>query len=168
MTVSTARLTIRRPVPADVEAIFRITGDPRAYAHNPADAITTPEEATELYARWDDHWERFGFGYWVVRFHDSEPVLGFCGLKFMMFRDERVLNLFYRLDPTAWGRGIASEAARAAAGWAAAHRPKDRIIARVRPDNVASGKVAVRAGLHRDERLDAPGEDGLDWLYTSI
>jgi ribosomal-protein-alanine N-acetyltransferase len=166
--VDTARLALRRPTPADIGAIFTITSDPRAYAHNPADAIATADEAAELYARWDAHWERFGFGYWVLRFHRRDAVLGFCGLKYMTFRHERVLNLFYRLEPAAWGQGIATEAASAAVEWAAAHRPGERIIARVRPENIASGRVAVRAGLHRDERLDGPGEDGPDELYTRV
>ena len=31
-------------------------------AHNPSDAFATLEEAEGLFARWDDHWERHGFG----------------------------------------------------------------------------------------------------------
>ena len=33
----TARLSLRRPAPADIDAIYRIHHDPRACAHNPAD-----------------------------------------------------------------------------------------------------------------------------------
>jgi [ribosomal protein S5]-alanine N-acetyltransferase len=73
---------------------------------------------------------------------------------------------FYRLGPEAWGSGVATEAATAVVDWATVHRPDRPVIARVRPDNIASAKVAARAGLHRAEHLDTDGEDGLDWIFA--
>ncbi|MEU9827224.1 hypothetical protein [Micromonospora chersina] len=45
------------------------------------------------------HWQRWGFGYGVV--HAEGKRLGFCGTKVMALRRREVLNLFYRLDPSA-------------------------------------------------------------------
>lgn len=84
----------------------------------------------------------------------------------MTLNDRRVLNLFYRLDPSAWGRGVATEAATAVVEWTDTHRPDEPVIARVRPANTASQRVAVQAGLRRAEHLDTQGEDGLDWIYA--
>jgi ribosomal-protein-alanine N-acetyltransferase len=39
--VLTARLSLRRPVPADVDAVFRVHHDPLACAHNPSDLLAT-------------------------------------------------------------------------------------------------------------------------------
>jgi ribosomal-protein-alanine N-acetyltransferase len=164
--LTTARLSLRRPTPADIDLIHAIHSDPRACAHNPADLLDTRAEAEDRYRRWDEHWQRHGFGYWVVRFR-GQSGLGFCGIKLMRLRGRDVLNLFYRLDPAAWGDGTATEAARAVVAWAAAHRPDHPVIARVRPANAASQRVAVRAGLHRAEHLDTPGEDGLDWIFAA-
>ncbi|MBQ1026685.1 GNAT family N-acetyltransferase [Micromonospora sp. C95] len=100
--LQTRRLSLRRPTRADVNAIHRIHRDPRAYAHNPGDALATR-----------------------------------------------------------------AEAATAVVDWASAHLPDHPIIARVRPDNAASLKVAARAGLRRAPHLDTDGEDGLDWIFTS-
>lgn len=160
-----ARLVLRRPRHADVQAILDIHRDPLACAHNPSDALATRAEAEELLGRWDEHWRRHGFGYWVVR--EAGLPLGFCGLKVMRLRDEPVLNLFYRFAPAHWGRGVASEAASTIVRWAATRRPGQRVIARVRPENVASARVAVRAGLVRAEHLDDEGADGLDWIFVS-
>jgi ribosomal-protein-alanine N-acetyltransferase len=165
----TARLSLRRPGPADIDAIYRIHHDPRACAHNPADLLATRADAGDLYRRWDLHWHRHGFGYWVVHprgASEPRPSLGFCGLKLMRLAHREVLNLFYRLDPAAWRNGVATEAATAVVDWATTRQPHRPIIARIRPDNVASAKVAARAGLHRAEHLDAEGEDGLEWIYT--
>ncbi|CAN5850823.1 hypothetical protein BH24CHL6_BH24CHL6_12240 [soil metagenome] len=85
----------------------------------------------------------------------------------MQFKGRRVLNLFFRLDPSAWGQGLASEAATAVVEWARMHLPDEPLIARVRPANIASQRVALRAGLDRAEPLDGPGEDGFDWIFAS-
>jgi ribosomal-protein-alanine N-acetyltransferase len=161
----TSRLDLRRPVEADIDAVWRIHADPRACAHNPDDAISTRDAAVERWQSWDAHWERHGFGYLTVLRGDE--IVGFCGLKRMRLHGEPVLNLFYRLDPAGWGGGIATEAATAVVQWAAENRPGETLIARVRPDNVASAKVAERAGLRRNPGLDASGEDGLDWIFTN-
>ncbi len=163
----TARLSLRRPEPADIDTILRVHSDPRTSSHNPSDALRTRPEATGLFEHWDEHWQRFGFGYWVVRRHTSPEGLGFCGLKYMTFRDRWILNLFYRLDTTAWGNGIGSEAAAATVRWAVERLPEYPVIARVRPANVASQRVAERAGLVRAESLDAPGLDGIDLVYAA-
>ena len=167
--LQTPRLSLRRPTVADVDAIFRIHADPQACAHNPGDAITTRAGADERYRSWDEHWNRHGFGYWTIHSRtarDAPRPLGFCGIKLMRLHDHTVLNLFYRLDPGAWGSGIATEAATAVVNWATANASGYPLIARVRPGNAASLSVAARAGLHRAQHLDTAGEDGLDWIFA--
>jgi [ribosomal protein S5]-alanine N-acetyltransferase len=162
----TERLSLRRPAPADVDSIFAIHSDTRACAHNPSDALATRDEAHQLFRRWDEHWHRFGFGYWVVRHRGSAAPIGFCGIKVMQFNENDVVNLFYRFDPAVWRRGFAAEAAAAVTSWVAANIPDRALIARIRPENVASQRVATRAGLARAEHLDTLGEDGVDWIFV--
>ncbi|MFF7991453.1 GNAT family N-acetyltransferase [Kitasatospora xanthocidica] len=163
--LTTGRLTLRRPVEGDVDAVLAIHRDPAACAHNPSDALATGAEAEELYGRWDALWERNGYGYWTVREHGAATVLGFCGVKPMELAGLPVLNLFYRLAPAVWGRGLASESAAAVVAWAGAAVPDLPVIARVRPANLASQRVALRAGLRRAEHLDGEGYDGFDRIY---
>ncbi|HEX5997211.1 MAG TPA: GNAT family N-acetyltransferase [Jiangellales bacterium] len=163
----TPRLSLRRPTRADIEVIYSIHRDQRACAYNPADMLASRAEAEDLYRRWDEHWQRHGFGYWTIRPHHARQPLGFCGIKVMRLKEQKVLNLFYRLDPSAWGSGLATEAATAVVGWAISHVPDHPLIARIRPDNTASQRVAARTGLHRAEHFDSPGEDGVDWIFTT-
>jgi len=93
--------------------------------------------------------------------------LGFCGIKPMKLHGMKVLNLFYRFTPAAWGQGLAGEAATAVAAWATRQVPDLPLIARVRPANVASQRVAARAGLIRAQHLDGAGYDGEDWIYAA-
>ncbi|MFD8237107.1 GNAT family N-acetyltransferase [Streptomyces sp. NPDC059696] len=166
--LKTARLVLRRPTPADVDTIFAVHRDPETCTHNPSDALARRAEAEELYRRWDDQWQRHGYGYWVVRHHSSAQQLGFCGIKPMELHGAPVLNLFYRFATSAWGQGLAGEAASAVATWASRHLPDLPLIARIRPANVASQRVALRAGLSRAQHLDTEGYDGFDWIYTAL
>jgi RimJ/RimL family protein N-acetyltransferase len=149
-----------------VNAILSIHSDPRACAHNPSDSLANRDEAQQLFWRWDEHWVRYGFGYWVVRRRGSDLTIGFCGIKVMQFNGREVANLFYRFDPAVWGSGLAREALIAVTGWAAANIPDWVLIARIRPLNFASQRVAIHAGLARAEHLDTPGEDGVDWIFV--
>ncbi|MFJ9743161.1 GNAT family N-acetyltransferase [Streptomyces sp. NPDC101166] len=167
MELRTARLSLSRPTAADVDAILAVHRDPETCTHNPSDALAGFEEAEALYRRWDDQWRRYGYGYWVVRRHGSAQPLGFCGIKPMELHGVAILNLFYRFAASAWGQGFASEAAAAVAAWASHHQPDLPLIARVRPANLASQRVAIRAGLNRARHLDTEGYDGFDWIYIA-
>lgn len=165
----TARLSLRRPRPADIARIHALHTDRRACAHNPSDLLTDAAEAEDRYRAWDAHWRAYGFGYWTVRPRGDpeQAAVGFCGVKVVRWDEVEVLNLFYRLDPAVWGDGLATEAATAVVSWATRTVPQRPVVARVRPANLASARVAVRAGLRRAPNLDRWGEDGLDEVFTS-
>ena len=165
--LTTARLTLDVPTGEDVPQILAIAGDPRTTVHNPSDHVTDLPEARRLIDRWLQHWAQHGLGYWCVREHDATEVVGCCGLKRMTAAGQPVLNLLYRFRPEVWGRGYATEAASAVVAWGSRHRPGETILARVRPDNLASQRVALRAGLRRDPAFDEPGEDGDDLAFSN-
>jgi ribosomal-protein-alanine N-acetyltransferase len=75
-------------------------------------------------------------------------------------------NLFYRLNPCAWRQGVGSEAAAAVVEWSLQLHPARPVIARVRPANHTSARVALKAGLARAAELDSLGEDGPDWIFA--
>ena len=104
--MTTARLSLRRPAPADVDAILSINGNERACVHNPSDAIATREQARQLFLRWDEHWRLSGFGYWVVRRNGTDAPIGFCGIKAVACR--RHGTTLRGFLPRAWDRPVAS------------------------------------------------------------
>ncbi|MFF3640901.1 GNAT family N-acetyltransferase [Streptomyces sp. NPDC002564] len=165
--IQTERLSLQRPVEADIGAILSIHRDPETCRHNPSDALTRLEEAAALYRRWDAQWQRHGFGYWVVRRRDSPRHIGFCRIKPTELHGTETLNLFYRFTPAVWGHGFAAEAATAVVGWVSRNAPHLPLIARIRPANIASQRVAISAGLSRMPLLDTTGHDGLDWIYAA-
>lgn len=162
----TPRLLLSRPEAADAGAVFALLSDPRALTHNPSDRMANLDETVDLVARWRGHWEQHGFGYCCLRTSPDSEVIGYSGVKTVRFRGEEALNLVYRLAPGAWGQGLASEAASAVVNWVGEHVPARRVLARVRPENLASQRVATKAGLVRVPEWDEEGYDGMDLVFT--
>jgi RimJ/RimL family protein N-acetyltransferase len=155
-TVTPGRLTLRRPRADDVDAVFRIHGDPRTNRHNPDGPQRDRREAEAMLAFFLAHWDEHGFGYWAVE-DETGSVIGFGGLMRRPRGDGEVLNLYYRFAPEAWGRGYATEVALAAVGLARSLPAALPVIAKTRPTNEAAKRVALRAGLVRRPDLDHGG-----------
>jgi [ribosomal protein S5]-alanine N-acetyltransferase len=166
VSLQTPRLLLTPPTMADAPHVLGILSDPRTVEHNPSDRVDGLVQAVELLGRWRSQWERYGFGYWCLRTSADGDFIGYCGVKAVTFREEEALNLVYRLASRAWGRGLATEATTAVVAWAVHHVPNRRLIARVRPENLPSQRVATKAGLQRAPTLDDEGEDGPDLIFT--
>ncbi len=153
---------MRRPAPEDLDDVHRIHGDPRTNVHNPAGPDRDLAASRERLVGWLEHWERHGFGYWVVESDDG--VIGFCGVRVEEWQGRPVLNLYYRFAPGSWGRGIGSAVAAHAVRWAGAHHPDRPVLAYTTEDNVASQRTALAAGLVRRPDL----EYELDGLWAVV
>jgi RimJ/RimL family protein N-acetyltransferase len=160
-------LSLRPPTPADAPAVLRILSNQSVIEHNPSDLVVELSEIEALLWRWLDHWSEHGFGNCCVVEKETGHLIGNCGIRRMTVRGAPVLNLMYRFHPSAWGRGYATEAARAAFNWTSRNLPGQVVVARVRPGNLASQGVARKIGLRRDPIFDDQGEDGLDWAFTN-
>ncbi|WP_167854085.1 GNAT family N-acetyltransferase [Brevibacterium aurantiacum] len=163
----TARLCLDLPKTEDSVQILEIAGNPRTVEHNPSDFLTGIPDAEALVNRWIRHWEFYGYGYWCVREKDQSRIVGYCGVKNMTVQGHSVLNLICRLRPEVWGRGYGTEATQTVLDWAQRTHPNRTLLARIRPKNSASRKVALKAGLMRDPILDEDGEDGLDLSFST-
>ena len=169
-SVRTDRLILRRPREDDSAARFRIHGDPATHRYSP-DSLDPDQATSDSYLReWLAQWAVDGFGYWAVVLPDTADIIGFGGVRRMVWRDRAILNLYYRFAPSAWGHGYATEVAREAVRLARAHIPALPIVARVRAANIPSIKTAERAGLARRADLDTAEHliYALDWPTPSL
>jgi RimJ/RimL family protein N-acetyltransferase len=87
--------------------------------------------------------ERIGvFG---IRMRGREDLLGFCG--FVRLEGMEEPELWYELTQKVWGRGIATEAARACVRYAFEEVGMERLIAGVDAPNRASLRVIEKLGM---------------------
>lgn len=143
----TERLRLRAWVLADVEPMAAINADPLV-GEWLGGVIQTEETRARLKA-YANHWEERGFGIWAVEERASGRLVGRTGL---MHWDDWTASphdaeIGWTFAPEVWGRGNATEAARAALGWAAGQPGLNAIISITRPDNVASRRVMEKLGL---------------------
>ncbi|MFF2143924.1 GNAT family N-acetyltransferase [Kitasatospora sp. NPDC058190] len=145
------RLVLTRPQEDDVEAMFAIHGDPETNRYNPHGPQRDIAQAQEMLDGFVADWPRDGVGYCAVATREEPGVIiGFAGLYLHTLDGEQVFNLYYRFRPSAWGKGYAAEAARAAMAEALPRFPGIPVIALIRADNLPSRRLAERLGLVAD------------------
>jgi len=100
-----------------------------------------------------EHWERFGFGLWVMRDLADGSLVGRGGLQstFATGRDE--IEAAWTITPARWGQGLATELAIAAAAAGLEWLRLPSIIAYTTPDNLASRRVMEKAGFRYEREF---------------
>ena len=105
---------MRRWEPRDLEPLAALNADPEVMEHFPSTHTST--ESALLIERMEAGFERDGFGLWAVEPRGESASVGFVGLN--PVPDEMpfapAVEVGWRLARSHWGRGIATEAARAA------------------------------------------------------
>lgn len=99
------------------------------------------------------HWGEHGFGQLAVEL-DGRTV-GWVGPAHPDFAPELVeeVEVGWALRPTLRGRGLATEAARAAIAAGFEHLPIERLISLIDSRNAASKAVAARLGMRRSAEV---------------
>jgi len=83
----------------------------------------------------------------AVIFRPDERLIGHCGFFLQTVDDVEEVEIAYRLDPFYWGKGIATEAARAVRDHAFGDLQLSRVISLIHPENTASRRVAEKNGM---------------------
>lgn len=151
----------------DAFLVHELHGDPLTNTHNPVGASPNPRASGELLESWLQHQADHGFGYELA--FDDDRLVGICGARRDRWREIPVINLYWRLLPAYWGRGLAGNLGQRALDIARSASPLDDelIVARMLPANVASAHVAEALGLTRRDELDGDA-NGAHWIvYAS-
>ena len=154
LPIVTPRLVVRAVVPeTDATAMAEIYCDPEVMRFIPGGACGGEEAVVALLTRYAEAQAASGLSSWAVVERDSGQIVGDAG--FGIFEPPGDVELGYTLARRFWGRGYATEAARACLVAGLAHLDAPRIIAAVDAHNAASMRVAERIGMTRAEELIA-------------
>jgi [ribosomal protein S5]-alanine N-acetyltransferase len=154
----TPRLMARRIELADAAVMHKVYGD--------AEAMRWVGDGKPLDLAQCEHWVEVthrnyaarGYGMFALVSRESGSIIGFCGLVHPGGQAEAEIK--YALGREFWGQGFASEAA--AAMLAAGHSRfgLDSVIATTAPENIASHRVLLKAGMQRGPvRLNDDGSE---------
>ncbi|MGH9019825.1 MAG: GNAT family N-acetyltransferase [Acidimicrobiales bacterium] len=152
--LTTDRLRLRGFVNDDRDAFARMNADPRVMEHFPSPL--SREESDALVDRINAAWLN-GFGLWAVDVGDTGAFAGFIGLGLPRFEAHftPAIEVGWRLCVDAWGRGLATEGARATLSWArevGLQPPRGEVVSMTTVGNWRSRRVMEHLGFtHHDE-----------------
>jgi ribosomal-protein-alanine N-acetyltransferase len=158
--LSTERLRLRPMTLDDLDPLAPILGDAetmRFYPHP-----FSRDEALGWILRTLERYEHDGFGLFAIELADDGSFIGDCGpaLQTVEGRDEIELGWHVRRD--LWGRGFATEAARAWRDWVFEHTDRDRVVSLISPGNVGSERVAAKIGMALERLVDWHALHGIE------
>jgi RimJ/RimL family protein N-acetyltransferase len=139
------RLYLRRLTAADVPDLVELDADPEVMRFITGAPNSREVYETELLPRmlvWDDR----PFGYLIAE--HAGRFVGWFHLR-PSVADSEILELGYRLRREVWGRGLATEGARALVGHAFEALDQPAVDACAHPDNAASIRVMLKCGMRR-------------------
>ncbi len=147
--LNTERLVLRRFTVADVDNLVGLDGDP-AVMRFLTGGTPTPREViqqTILPAFLRSYERHAGFGIWAAIEKGSQDFLGWFSFRPPEGEGPENVELGYRLRQAAWGKGYATEGARALIRKGFTELGVQRVYATTYQDNLASRRVMEKVGM---------------------
>ncbi|RYG46011.1 N-acetyltransferase [bacterium] len=153
-TLVTPRLVLRGWREDDLAPFAELNADARVVEFLPGPM--TREESDAMAERIQGHFRERGFGLWAVEVAGVLPFIGFVGLSVPRFEAgfTPCVEIGWRLAADHWGRGYATEAARAALDYGFATLGLAEIVSFTVPGNRRSRTVMEKIGMRRDPADD--------------
>jgi ribosomal-protein-alanine N-acetyltransferase len=148
---------------SDLDDLAALFADPDVmrYVGNgqPTDRAEAQKALTSIIA----HWDRHGFGRWAIEYKENKEFVGYGGLR-SLFGTPEVVYHFARRH---WGKGFATEMARAALNFGFNVKGFDRIVAIAKPGNAASIHVMDKIGMHFEKQTSYYDIEVVEYAITS-
>jgi RimJ/RimL family protein N-acetyltransferase len=145
----TERLVLRRWRAEDVEPYAAMCADPEVMRWIGDGSTLGLDECRRAVERFELLWAQNGFGLFALEEKASAQLIGFVGLAIPTFLPEILpaIEIGWRLARHAWGKGFATEAARAALAFGFGRPELDRIVSIHQRGNIASGRIMQKLGM---------------------
>jgi ribosomal-protein-alanine N-acetyltransferase len=147
MLIETEHLIIRHFSPDDVEALTTILFSDPEVMHFSLSGIRSKKQTKEFIQWCIKTYEQVGFGQYALVLKENNSLIGCCGFFTETIDDQIETELSYRLGKTFWGKGLATEAAKACRDYAFIKLNIKRLISIIDPNNYPSIRVAEKLGF---------------------
>ena len=144
--LETARMVLERLAPDHAAEECRLLLDPRVGVT--LWARRTPPTEAEIVgglAAKAAHWDRHGFGMWLLRDRETGEMVGRGGLQYTYTAGLQDVEAAWAIVPERWREGLATELANACVEVGFGQLALRSIVAFTLPDNIASRRVMEKA-----------------------
>ncbi len=122
--------------------------DPRVTATLSANGEPFSEDQTHCFLdRSAEHWQRCGFGLWLLATRDRNDFVGYAGIRHAIVENADEVELAYAIRPEYWRKGFATEMSNAALKYGFDTMHLEKIVAFTLPHNLASRSVMEKCGF---------------------
>lgn len=154
--IKTERLGLRNWSNSDLTDMAALNQDEKVMEFFPS---TQDKAKTQGFIqRMQTHQAKHGYCYFAADRLDTNEFIGFIGLCRQDYLDDRpaFTDIGWRLKQTAWGKGFATEGAKACLTFAFKEMNLDKVYSVCSLINVKSEKVMQKIGMHKEMELKHP------------
>ncbi len=143
--IETERLILHEFTLADAQLLVDLNSNPEVvkYLHELPTTLEVAQQVLESVIL--PQYKLYNHGRWAVHLKSNHEFIGWCGLKYVKERNE--VDLGYRFFQQHWGRGYATETAKASIGYGFNTLNMQHIMAMAHVDNIGSQKVILKCGM---------------------
>ncbi|MBA5776887.1 GNAT family N-acetyltransferase [Stappia sp. F7233] len=147
--LQTKRLRLRRWKEADIDPFAEICSDPDVMRWIGNGRTRSRQECVDAIERFERHWQEKGVGLFAVDLLETNALIGFSGFLEPDYLPGIMpaIEIGWRLKRDCWGKGLATEGARAALDFGMTEGGLQRVISLHQVGNEASGRVMQKIGM---------------------
>jgi RimJ/RimL family protein N-acetyltransferase len=160
LPITTDRLIFRPYNDDDFEFLMSLLSDPEVVRFI-GNGKTRDEIGGKKFLQWIYSTYEFGedMGLMVLVSKEDNTLIGHAGLVPQTIDGVEEIEIGYWISRKYWGKGYATESAKALLEYGKNQLDIKRFIALIQPDNISSQKVAKRVGMEIDKRIVLAGKD---------
>lgn len=148
--IQTERLILRTWEPEDAQAYYQINQDPLVIEF--LRGALTMQQVNDFMAFMNKQCSEIGYGLWAVEEKASGKLIGFIGIDPVKWAYPfgPCVEIAWRLGSNFWGKGYATEGAKAVLNYGFNNCGLQEIVSFTVPANVRSIRVMEKIGMTRD------------------
>ncbi|MFT5250293.1 MAG: ribosomal-protein-alanine N-acetyltransferase [bacterium] len=141
--IETNRLVLRELDINDSENFFNLNSDSEVLKYTGDLPFSSIAAAENFLINYSDY-KKNGFGRWAVILKETESFIGWSGLK---LNEENLVDIGFRFFKKEWGKGYATESARAVLDYGFNTLKLNEIIGRASKNNISSIRVLEKLNM---------------------
>jgi len=151
LTLQTERISLGQWRSKDLELFAQFNSDSNVRKFFPG--LLSEEESNASAKLFAEHIQKYGWGFWAASLRETDEFIGLIGLQNVYFKAPfnsliPAVEIGWRLGFNHWGKGYATEGAKAALEYGFKMLKLNEIVSFTASQNRASQRVMEKIGMH--------------------